>query len=163
MTLAVHNQRDIPKGHSDGAGGWVPAYADSFSPTLVADVTDNDSDKTITVPAATEYQLLSLLVDLVTTATAGDRQLTVLVTTGADVVIAEIPAGVVQAASLTRRYTWAVGNPDLLAFRDTATLLTPLPVLVLPAGYKIRVFDNNAVDAAADDMHVQLLVLSRAV
>ncbi len=137
--------------------------SDTWHPIVVADTDDNDSDKTFTVPADTEYQLLSILVDLVTSADAGDRQLTVLITTAADVVIAEIPAGVVQAASLTRRYTFGVGNPDLLAFRDTATLLTPLPVLVLPAGYKIRIYDNNAVAAAADDMDVQMLVLSRAV
>lgn len=146
-----------------GSGAWPVTMADDWHPALVADVTDDDSDKTFTVPASTEYQLLSVLVNLVSTATAGNRQIVVLVTTGADVVIAEIPAGVVQAASLTRRYTFGVGNPDLLAFRDTDVLLTPLPVLCLPAGYKVRVYDNAAIDAAADDMHVQMLVLSRTV
>lgn len=144
-----------------GAAAW-PVH-DDWAPVLVADVTDNDSDKTVTVPASTQYQPLSILVDLTTSADVGNRQLAVLVTTAADVVIAEARAGIVQAASLTRRYVIGVGQPDMEAFRDTDLLATTLPVLVLPAAYKIRVYDNNAVAAAADDMHVQLLVMSRAV
>lgn len=143
--------------------GYKTVLANDWHPALVADVTDNDSDKTITVPASTEYQPLSIMVTLTSTANVGDRQLAVLVTTAADVVIAEARAGVVQAASLARRYVFAVGAADMTAFRDTDLLSTSLPVLVLPAGYKIRVYDNNAVAAAADDMHVQLLVMSRSV
>jgi len=143
-----------------GAEAW-PVH-DDWAPALVADVTDDDSDKTFTVPASTQYQPLSILVDLTTSGDAGDRQLSVLFTTGADVVIAEARAGAVQAASVARRYVFAIGSADLLAFRDTDLLTVPLPVLVLPAGYKIRIYDNNAVAAAADDMHVQMMVMSRA-
>lgn len=146
-------------------GAGVPAdtmpVADTWTPTVVADVTDNDSDKTLTVPASTTWQPLSLFVTLTTSADVGDRQLAVLFTTAADVVLAEVRPNVVQAASLTRKYSIALGNPDDSAFYDTDLLRTPLPLMMLPAGYKIRVYDNNAVAAAADDMHVQLTVLAR--
>lgn len=163
MTTAVHNQSDKPLVVSNGAGGHTPVYADSWHPALVADVLDNDSDKTITVPAATEWQPLLLYVSLATTATAGNRQLEVILTDDADNVLGRAQAGVVQAASLTRLYTFALNAPDLLAFRDTDKLSTPLPIGMLPAGYKINVLDNKAVDAAADDMTVRLSVLARSV
>jgi len=39
----------------------------------------------------------------------------------------------------------------------------PLPPMVLPAGFKVRVYDSAAIDAAADDMVVQMVVKSRTV
>ena len=139
------------------------AVADTWRASLVAEETADDSDKTLTVPASTEYQLLSVWVELTTTADVGDRQLEVQIQDSAGDVIAQVQAGIVQAASLTRNYLFALNVPDLTAFRDTSFLMSPLPCLVLPAGYKVRVFDNNAVAAAADDMVVQMMVNSRAV
>ena len=143
------------------AGGVALPVADTWTPTVVADVADNDSDKTLTVPASTTWQPLSLFVTLTTSADVGDRQLAVLFTTAADAVLAEVRPNVVQAASVARKYGISLGNPDDSAFYDTDLLRTPLPLMMLPAGYKIRVYDNNAVAAAADDMHIQLTVLAR--
>ena len=36
-----------------------------------------------------------------------------------------------------------------------------IPPLLLPAGYSIRVLDTAAIDAAADDMVVQAMVIER--
>ena len=78
--------------------------------------------------------------------------------------IAEFRAGAVQAASLTRYYTWAPALPEHSDFLDTNWLAIPLPpTIVLQAGDQIRVYDNNAVDAAADDMVVQMQYAYRAV
>lgn len=123
-----------------------------------SEVTDNDSDKTFTVPTGKSWRILSVHVRLVTTATVGNRQIEVRLTDDSNNNIGHAPAGAVQAASLTRHYTFAPGLADLTGFRDTDKLTTPLPDVVLPAGYKVRIFDTAAVDAAADDMHVRMLV-----
>ena len=137
---------------------------DTWSPLLVSDETADDSDKSFTVPANYMYQVLWIWVELTTTATVGNRQMVVeLQDDGADI-IAQWRAGAVQAASLTRYYCFAPSNADLTAFRDTDYLMTPIPpTVVLPASYVIRVYDNNAVAAAADDMVVQMMVARRAV
>ncbi|MFA6046962.1 MAG: hypothetical protein WC718_18410, partial [Phycisphaerales bacterium] len=85
----------------------------NWHPFLISDTAIDDSDKTFTVPADAEYQLLSVLVGLITSADVGNRQLSMLITTDTNVVISEMRAGAVQAASGTRRYVVAVGNPDL--------------------------------------------------
>jgi len=137
---------------------------DSWRVSLQSDETTNDSDKTFTVPASTEWQVLWVWVELATTATVGNRQLVIEIQDSAADVIGQFRAGVVQAASLTRYYQWAASMADLQAFRDTDWLMTPLPPgLILQAGDILRVYDNNAVDAAADDMVVQMQIASRSV
>ena len=126
--------------------------------TLQADETVNDSDKTFTVPAAKVWIPVSIHVELISTATVGNRQMALEFQDAANDVIAEVRAGAVQAASLTRKYLLSVTAVDLVAFRDTDWLSTPLPHVMLPAGFQVRVFDKAAVDAAADDMVVQMLV-----
>lgn len=128
------------------------------APTLKSDTALDNSDKTFTVPADKVWKINSLLATLATTATVGNRQLEVWVRDATDNVLFKIKAGVVQAASLTYDYVFADGLP-----RETAvvanTLMTPLPKnLVLPAGYKLRVFDSAAIAAAADDLTLRLLI-----
>jgi len=116
------------------------------------------------VPVGYEYQVLWIWIELTTTATVGDRQLQVDLRDAADDVIGQVRVGAVQAASLTRYYMLGPALADLGAFRDTDYLMTPLPPTVfLPAGYDIRIFDNNAVAAAADDMVIQMQVARRPV
>ena len=137
---------------------------ESWIPTLRANEAANDSDKTFVVAANNWEQVLWIWVELTTTATAGDRQIVVQLQDAANDVIGEWRAGAVQAASLTRNYIFAPANADLTAFRDTDWIMTPFPpTIILPAGFQVRVYDNNAVDAAADDMVVQLMVARRIV
>lgn len=126
--------------------------------TLQADEAADDSDKEFAVPAGQVWQVLSIWVELTTTGTAGDRQLAVQVRDGSDDVVAEVRPGATQAASLTRNYLLAGGLPDLTSFRDTDLMMTPLPMLLLPEGWDVRIYDNNGVDAAADDMVVQMQI-----
>jgi len=101
---------------------------------------------------------------LTTSATVGNRQLAVQFLDSASDVIGGIVVGAVQAESTTRNYIIGVGLPDLTAFRDTDFLMTPLPEnLRLPAGYQVRIYDNKAIDAAADNMIVQMLVLEKSL
>jgi len=136
---------------------------DTWTPLLVADEGADDSDKSFTVPANYYYQVLWIWVELTTTATVGNRQMTIELQDDSADVIAQWRAGAVQAASLTRYYCFAPANADLMAFRDTSFLMTPIPpTLLLPASYVVRVYDSAAVAAAADDMVVQLMVARRA-
>ncbi|MFQ5798844.1 MAG: hypothetical protein ACE5H0_09150 [Bacteroidota bacterium] len=125
---------------------------------LQEDETANDSDKTFTVDSDEEWRVKSIYVELVTTATTGDRQLVVEYQDAAADVIAEVRAGAVQAPSLTRKYLFAVGAIDLTSFRDTDFLMTPLPEIMMTEGFKIRIYDIKAKDAAADDMEVHMMV-----
>lgn len=127
--------------------------------TQQANVALDNSSKTFTVPAGKSWRLNSVYVKLVSTATVGNRQMEVKLqdASGNDLLI--MRAGAVQAASLTRFYMFAAGLPDLTAFRDTDLLTNPLPTeVVLPEGFKIVVRDKAAIDAAADDMDVRILV-----
>lgn len=143
------------------ARGLLRVEGQSGSPTLSAEETADDSDKALTVPAGKVWIFQSLRVEFTATATVGNRQVAVQVRDDTADVVFEVVAGAVQAASEARNYHFAPQVADLTAFRDTDFLSTPMPALVLPAGYDIRIFDNNAVDAAADDMIVQALVIQR--
>lgn len=130
---------------------------DVWTPALYADEAADDSDKTITVTASQVWQILWIWLEFTTTATAGDRQLVVELQDDSNDVIGQIRVGLVQAASNTYYYMLAPALADLTALRDSDWLMTPLPpTLILPAGYQIRVYDNNAVAAAADDLVIQM-------
>lgn len=137
-----------------------------WTPSLQSDEALNDSDKSFVVPASTEWRIKSIWVELISTAVAGNREIVIEIQDGAADVVARIKAGIVQAASLTRYYLFAAHVTELVAFRGTAiadTLSTIMPEWVLPATYVVRVYDIAAVDAAADDMVVQMLVEARSV
>jgi len=126
----------------------------SLIETVVNDTTADDSDKTFTIDK--RWRLISIFVSLVTSATVGNRQLTVQILDGSDVVY-EAHAGAVQAASGTVAYNFSEGN----ARETTAVngvLDVPLPGnFALDPTYSIRVYDSAAIDAAADDMTVRVV------
>jgi len=138
---------------------------DTWRVATIQDETLNDSDKSFAVPASTERHVLNIWVEFTSTATVGNRQLVVEVQDSTTDVLAQwARPGVVQAASLTRHYEFAPGLPDDLAFRDTDYLRTPIPTTgLLKATDILRVYDNNAVDAAADDMVVMIMYADRTV
>jgi len=129
-------------------------------PNLIqqSDAALNDSDKTLTVPSGKAWGLRSLYAKLISTATVGNRQLDVLLTDGSDNIIAKFVAGAVQAASLTREYICAPQHPQETGFTTGVMLRALAGECVLPAGYKVRIFDSAAIDAAADDLTIRLLV-----
>jgi len=134
-----------------------------WSPSLQADEAANDSDKSFTVPADTEWRVKSIWVEYTSSGDAGNRQLAVDIQDGGADVIAQVRTGLVQAASLTRYYLFAPHVTELTAFRDTDYLSTIMPEWVLPAGYVVRVWDKDAIAAAADDVVIQLMVEARTV
>jgi len=133
----------------------VVVTTDEWTLDYERDATADDSDKTFTVPALEEWHVLWIYVLFTTTADAGTRQIAIEFYDAAANLVAEVRAGATQVADLTRNYTFAAGLADLMAFRDTDNLMTPLPVgLLLQTDWDIRVYDNNAIQVAADDMIV---------
>jgi hypothetical protein len=125
------------------------------------DVLINDSDKSFTVPAGENWEVLSVQVQLITTANAGTRIMTVEAQGDGSELLVRLTAGATQIESLTRRYNFAANLPQATAFVNDE-LLVPLPSLFrLDAGMILRVYDIAALDAAADDMEVRALVLRR--
>ena len=121
------------------------------------EVTANDSDKTIAVPANTEWEMLGIEVKLATTGTSGNRQLEVRFRDAADATIFSLFVGAVQAASATVFYSFAPGFPRETTVVATS-LLHPLPQgLTLGSAWDIRILDNAAVDAAADELELSLI------
>ena len=142
-------------------GDLPVAVTHPWDTIVTADATADDSDKTFEVTASKIWQLMVVQVSLTTTAAVGNRQMTVDVTDDSDNLLARMRAGVTQAASLTYTYTFGVGLSDQPAVLSLH-LTTPLLPLILPAGYKIRVYDSAAIAAAADDMTVRITIMERA-
>jgi len=131
---------------------------------LISDEAVDDSDKTITVIARYEYQILSIWIELATDATVGARQIEVQFRDAADDAWFGIIPGVTQAASLTYHYAIGPSLADHLGVRDAHYVMTPMPPTVfMEAGEDIRIWDNNAVAAAGDDMVVHVRVARRPV
>ena len=134
---------------------------DEWAPSLQSDENANDSDKTIAVTSSYEWKIQWIWIEFTSTATVGDRQIVIEIQDAATDVIFQMRAGAVQAASITRYYLFAPMGAEITAFRDTDYLYAPMPPIHLPASYVIRIYDNNAVDAAADDMIIQMMVQER--
>jgi hypothetical protein len=128
---------------------------------LQADAALNDSDKTFTVTTGEQWWIKSIYASLVSTAVVGNRQLDVLITDASDNPVCKAVAGAVQAASLTREYVFAPGNPQETGFTNGLMYRAIPDRLVLPAGYKIRIYDSAAIDPTHDDLTVRLLVEDR--
>lgn len=136
----------------------MPQFENDWKPILRSDTTADDSDKSFTVPAGKIWRVKWVWVELISTATVGNRQMTIQLQDNTADIIGTIKAGAVQAASITRNYMFAPYAVNLTSFVDTSFLSTPIPELILPQNFVLRVFDSTAVAAAADDMVVHLMV-----
>jgi hypothetical protein len=124
---------------------------------LIENNDENNSDKLFTVPPVTEWELLWIYVSYTSSSAAGNRQLEIQLQSSASNTIAQWQTDIIQPENLTYNYLISSGIPDLSFLRDGEYLTTPMPGnAFLSAGQKIRVWDNNAVDAAADDMGVKI-------
>lgn len=167
LNEAMSRDAEMTAGSRDDLGRliFIAGGLTDWVPTLISDETVNDSDKSFITPAASQDQVAWIWVEFVTADDQGGvRQIVVeLQDNAADVIGRWIP-GITQAANTTREYCFAPSNADLTAVRDGTWLMTPIPpTIILPAGFIVRVYDNNAVAAAADDMVVQMMIFRRTV
>jgi hypothetical protein len=128
------------------------------NPVLKSDGAANDSDKTITVPSGKIWEIISIWIELVTTADAGNRQMQIDIRDDGDDVIYSLLAKNVQVASQTEHYACSQNGQEP-AETVAGKHFIPIPVgLMLPAGYNVRIYDSAAIAAAADDMVIQMIV-----
>src|SRR3990167_2729681 len=124
----------------------------------VTDSAANDSDKTITVPAGKIWYVLNMYGSRVATATAGNRLMALIVSDGNATEIYRNAAAAVQIENATEYYAWLpqIGTPA----ETVATFHhLPLPFTYLPAGSTLRIYDNAAIAAAADDLTINMIVV----
>lgn len=132
-----------------GSTAWTITYID--------DETLGDSDKVIALNALYTWHILAIRVEYTSDANAGARQLAIEFRDNANDVIWEVRPDLTQAASLTYLYNFGSSMSDLDAVRDTNWVSTPIPpTLLFPGGSDIRIYDNNAISAAGDDMIIHI-------
>lgn len=125
--------------------------------TALEDNLADDVDKTFTPPAGVIWWVHEINVTLITTATAGNRRIRI------DYSLSNLSprwrgtAGVVQAASLTRHYSFFPGAPRDAAFNDVSAS-APIPTrLIITSADPIRIREINAIDPSADDMRIGIV------
>lgn len=124
----------------------------------ITDLALNDSDKTITVPENKTWDIHWIFAQLITTATAGNRNMLILILDPSGNVLFRQFASALQIASTTERYNYIKGiaEPSEVV---AAVHNIPLPTnLMLPAGYQIQILDDTGVAATADDLSIFIMV-----
>jgi len=160
----------------DKSPTWPPGVfeAPTEGPGLIVlnvDETLDDSDKVFTAPTNVRWKPLSLWSEYYSTATAGSRELEVVFRDPTDDQIGgvhptavgasqtafiwmtlpgEVMASEAAGTTVVHAANEAVGNPTLSRF-------PPLPDLILPQGYDVRIYDVAAIDPAADDLIIEFL------
>lgn len=124
----------------------------------IVDVTQNDSDKTFTVPANKAWHVQSLFLATAFTATNGSRQIMIDVRDDSDVIVARYQTAAGLTANTSRNLTFGAGMAGASTGLANEQLVGLPPALWLPAAWDIRVYDIAAIDAAADDLLVGLFV-----
>lgn len=154
-SMLLADSASIPRVLGCTTGGDLYTFAHRTL-TSQRDATLDDSDKTFTVPAGRLWWVHYIYIQLVTTATVGNRRIRIIARQDGANDYWDITAAAAQAASATRIYNLAAGVPHETGFEDQRLYLPIPPRLLLPAAGNIQVLDNVVVDPAADDMAVTL-------
>jgi len=121
------------------------------------DILANDSDKNFIVPAGRQWKLLYGHIILTTTASAGNRRIRFILEDADGNRLYLIDAILVQVASTTERYSLGQFGEPLENVAAVHHL--PIPVnVILPENFRIHILDSAAIDAAADDLTLRLIV-----
>jgi hypothetical protein len=116
-----------------------PIESSLAGPGAIRSITGTDpaanTEVSETVPTGARWRFLSLLVTLVTDATAATREVALTADDGTNA-HCRIPATQSQAASLTRRYTFTQATP-LAGLNQDATIPAMFPALLLAAGHRL--------------------------
>jgi len=120
------------------------------------DTTSNDSDKTFTVPNNKIWFMSLVRCKLSTTATVGNRQLMVRVYDSAGTQINR--SGTLAIAASTSGTLYVDMTRNIITDTDGGRgEISGVKCPPLTADMYIRVLDSSVIDAAADDLEVQLL------
>jgi hypothetical protein len=134
------------------------------TPKWIRDDTLNCLDKSFIVPEGKYWEILFVGWTLKTSAVVGYRNVRVNITNGTDLVLPVRQSANVAASTSSAAYV-AFGNqmdstfgaqPLLTNGTDAAVAQSnrTLPKSILPAGYVLRIYELNSVDAEADELTV---------
>ena len=140
----------------------IPTYPlNVWKQIQIAELTQNTSAKTITVPRGKCWKLIGGNIGLVTTGTAGNRQMFIQFRRTSPNTIAYFRnmATSTQAASLTYLYNL---NPAIQGgIVNNTQQLNINKEIELRYGDEIYIADISGIDSAADDMNVYLTILEK--
>lgn len=128
------------------------------NPELQSDETANDSDKTFTVGTLEIWQILSIWVEFISTATHGDRQIQIDIRDDSNDVIYSVLAKNKQSPETTEYYAISPNGQEPAETTPGRHFIPIPPGLLLPASYDIRIYDSAAIDVEGDDMVIQFMV-----
>lgn len=102
---------------------------------------------TYTMPNDVKARLSWIHCEYTSSASVGNRQIRMAMLNSAGTVIFDTHAGAVQAASLARHYLFMQGIYRETAFIDGEIQVSLPKNIVIPAGYKIKVYDSSAINS----------------
>lgn len=108
------------------------------------------------VPSGVEWQLQGAMMLFTSSATIGNRIPTIEIRDGSDVLVGRFGASVAQAASLSRRYSFGIG---LSTDAQNNDVLIPMPQMMIPTGWVIRVTDLAGIDLSGDSSRTALCIM----
>jgi hypothetical protein len=147
-------QQIVALSGKDASGTYAPVRFPAGQIEHEIDTTANDSDKTFTVPSGEIWVIPSIVAELASSGTAGNRVMRVLVQNSSGQLLYRRDSDTNQVAGVTRYYQFMPLNAGSNSAID---IIVPIPhVLEVPPSGTIRILDKSAVDAAADDMEVTL-------
>ena len=111
---------------------------------------------TVTLVSDSNQIIKGIGVKLVSDATVGNRQIDVEVFSGSDI-YAKISAGVVQAASLTRRFFFGPGLEREAAFIDDNVMVSLSSEFILPKDFSLKIYDSADISSGGDAIEVYLI------
>ena len=111
-----------------------------------SDVVIDDSDKTFTVPSQRRWEIFLTRAVLITTATVGNRQLSITIGDGTEVFYAVDVGAVIPENNGGVRHIGAGSATDI-----------NIEKLMLQPAWEFRLFDSSAIDPTADDLTVAFI------
>ena len=128
----------------------------------LGDTAATGSQKVYTVPAGEVWEVLSVNVNLLASATAGNRRVVCIARPPTAFEVARGSSPVTQAASEYRTYNFGTGFTDQAAFIANYINMS-MPRIILAENWQIETWDVAQIDPTGDTMDVRIAYLKRFV
>jgi len=131
---------------------------------------DNSKDLVIGVDTKVPIEILSVYIELTTTAALGTRVPTIQVLDSGGDVVAQFPTGNGVVQSLSQNFLWIPGAASALDstaainttdYVGTATQVSPMSALILSSGMTLRFLEVNDIDSATPGDDMLVFVMAR--
>jgi len=124
----------------------------------ITDITANDANKTINVPAGKQWRFKYGHMLYKSSADVGNRTIELRIVDAGNQILWRIRAANTVAASATESFSFA--PQGLTAVEDSALFhLIPIPRdCIMAAGFGIRIFDASSIDLDGDDLDIRFMV-----